>query len=98
MYERRCKEELEIKKDSPNTPTAKDVSSVSSPFQSPPVEEMPSRNLQLANQPMNLETAAQFASLVAARHIDMSSREFKHLNINRIREQSTASHLGLEEI
>jgi len=94
-YERRCKEELEIKKAAPNTPTAKDVAS---PTKKPTTEEMPSRNLQLANQPMNLETAAQFASLLAARHIDMSTRDFTHLNINRIREQSTASPHGLEEI
>jgi hypothetical protein len=47
---------------------------------------------------MNLETAAQFASLLAAKHIDMSTRDKQHLNINRIREQSTASPHGLEEI
>lgn len=95
MYERRCKEELEIGKETPNTPTAKDVSTKSP--KKTPVQDR-STNLHLVNQPMNLETAIQFASLVAARHIDTSTRDFTHLNINRIREQSTASPHGLEEI
>lgn len=94
MYERRCREEVEITKASPNTPTAKDVLSPAKKS----AQEMPSRNLHLANQPMNLEAAVQFASLVAARHIDTSTRDLTNLNINRIREQSTASPHGLEEI
>lgn len=96
MYERRCKEELESLKPAPNTPTAKDVTISSTPNNA--TDNMPSRNLHLSNQPMNLETAAQFASLLAAKHIDMSTRDNQHLNINRIREQSTASPYGLEEI
>jgi hypothetical protein len=96
MYERRCKEELESLKPAPNTPTAKDVTISCTPDNA--IQDMPSRNLHLSNQPMNLETAAQFASLLAAKHIDMSTRDKQHLNINRIREQSTASPHGLEEI
>eukprot|EP00557_Chaetoceros_sp_GSL56_P010818 CAMPEP_0176481640 /NCGR_PEP_ID=MMETSP0200_2-20121128/2934_1 /TAXON_ID=947934 /ORGANISM="Chaetoceros sp., Strain GSL56" /LENGTH=989 /DNA_ID=CAMNT_0017877871 /DNA_START=179 /DNA_END=3145 /DNA_ORIENTATION=- len=97
MYGRKCKEEAEIRKPTPDTPTAKNVSL--SFFSDDATKSLPpSRNLHLANQPMNLETAAQFASLVAARHIDMSTREMSYLNINRIREQSTASPHGLEEI
>ncbi len=109
MYERRCKEELESKKDAPklNTPTAKDVGGGSAfsmeghgeDEEDDGEEEKYSRDLKLANQPMNLETAAQFAGLVAAKHIDMSTRGFTYLNINRIREQSTISLAGgLEEI
>jgi hypothetical protein len=97
MYDRKCREEVEIRKPSPDTPTAKNVSI--SFFSDDATKSLPpSRNLHLANQPMNLETAAQFASLVAARHIDISTREIPYLNINRIREQSTASPHGLEEI
>jgi hypothetical protein len=98
MYDRKCREQLERHKPTPDTPTAKDIPI--SFFSDDLTKDLPSssRNLHLANQPMNLETAAQFASLVAARHIDMSTRNLTYLNINSIREQSTASPHGLEEI
>lgn len=96
MYERRCKEEIETAKTTPNTPTAKDIDP--SPIVNEEKKKLPKRDLELANQPMNLETAAQFASLIAAKHIDMSTRDNKHLNINKIRDQSTASQDILLEI
>ncbi len=93
LYERRCREEIEKQEAS----TAADISSPLTPSPKKSNSE-PDRNLHLANQPMNLETAAQFASLIAANHINMSTRDLTHLNINRIREQSSVSSHGLEEI
>lgn len=100
MYARKCNEELEVQKPLADTSTAKDIAHFlsSSSDDTATMRVSPTRNLHLANQPMNLQTAAQFASLVAARHVDMSTRDMTHLNINRIREQSTASPHGLEEI
>lgn len=92
MYERKAQEEIDSTQVVGNTQTL-DVQSPP-PVQSPKV----SRNLKLANQPMNIETAAQFACLVAARHVDTSTRDCSHLNINTIREQSSVSVHGLEEI
>eukprot|EP00552_Chaetoceros_brevis_P000126 CAMPEP_0197740874 /NCGR_PEP_ID=MMETSP1435-20131217/25541_1 /TAXON_ID=426625 /ORGANISM="Chaetoceros brevis, Strain CCMP164" /LENGTH=107 /DNA_ID=CAMNT_0043330721 /DNA_START=51 /DNA_END=374 /DNA_ORIENTATION=- len=96
MYERRCKEEIE-KNDAEAATVAVQATPPSKAKRSDE-NDVPSRNLHLANQPMNLETAAQFASLVAARHIDMSTRNLTHVNINRIREESSVSAHGLEEI
>lgn len=92
MYMRRSEEELE--RANANVVSSPLPSQHQNILNSPKV----SRNLNLANQPMNLETAAQFASLVAARHIDMATRDASYLNINMIREQSSVSTHGLEEI
>jgi sugar/nucleoside kinase (ribokinase family) len=92
MYERKCEEEIErLQKELASVDAMEENNSDSTPLE-------PTVDLHLANQPMALETAAQFASLVAARHIDMSTRDTKNLNINRIREASCVSSYGLEEI
>lgn len=62
------------------------------------VGETLSRNPYLVNRSMNLEQAAQFACLVAARHVDMSTRDSSHLDITALIEESIVSHSGLEEI
>lgn len=102
MYERKCKEDLESI-DEQNASVAKlnDVSqSIKSTKSSETKsdEDMLSRNPSMVNRSMALETAAQFASLVAARHIDMSTRDFLHLDIGKLLEESIVSQHGLEEI
>ncbi len=97
MYERKASEErstLQNENSKTIDTTVGSPSIVASPLQSPKM----SRNLNLINQPMNLETAAQFASLVAAKHVDTATRDADYLNINTIREQSSVSAHGLEEI
>lgn len=89
LYREKCEEEKERQLKGPILSPDLDTSSRT-------IE--PTVDLHQANQPMNLETAAKFACLVAARHIDMSARDAKHLNINRIREESSVSSEGLEEI
>jgi hypothetical protein len=96
LYERmadeeKCKSQDEAAGDDVlNAPDSPSVATLQSPKMR--------RNLNLINQPMNLETAAQFACLVAARHVDTATRDCSHLNINTIREQSSVSAHGLEEI
>ena len=84
-----------------------DSTTLTPPLQPPPQphdndatmeEDKPSRNLFLANRSLNLETAAQFACLVAANHIDASTRDLPHLDINSLLERSMFSPHGLEEI
>ena len=56
------------------------------------------RNLYMTNRSLNLESAVQFASLVAAQHIDMNTRELPHIDINQLLQRAINHHNGLEEI
>jgi hypothetical protein len=70
-------------------------------YMNDPMEEInedENRNLYLANKALNLESAAQFASLVAAHHIDVSTRDLDHLDISTLLERSMIFPHGLEEI
>ena len=96
MYERKAKEEMAKMEEEAAAQAFKEE--YLSDLDSFPASPEISRKLNLVNQPMNLETAAQFASLVAARHVDTSTRDCSHLNINTIKEQSSVSAHGLEEI
>ena len=52
----------------------------------------------MANRALNLESAAQFATLVAAYHIDVSTRDSDHLDVGSLLERSMFIPSGLEEI
>jgi sugar/nucleoside kinase (ribokinase family) len=56
------------------------------------------RNLYMTNRSLNLESAVLFASLVAAYHIDIHSRERKHIDMLQLLERSMVFPTGLEEI
>ena len=56
------------------------------------------RNLYMTNRALNLESAVLFATLVAANHIDVSTRDLKHIDVIRLLEQSMIFPHGLEEI
>jgi len=47
------------------------------------------RNVYMTNQSLNLEAAAQFASLVAAYHIDVTTRDRKHIDVNQLIDRAT---------
>ena len=103
MYDRKCKEEVE--NSDGEKPASLKIEKTLTEDKSNAVvkeeevdEDMLSMNPSLTNRSMTLETAAQFASLVAARHVDMSTRDFLHLDINTLLEQSIVSQHGLEEI
>mmetsp|Transcript_35225 Transcript_35225/g.81488 ORF Transcript_35225/g.81488 Transcript_35225/m.81488 type:complete len:592 (-) Transcript_35225:168-1943(-) len=56
------------------------------------------RNLYLANRALNLESAAQLASLVATHHIDIGTRDKNHLDVGALLERAMIFPHGLEEI
>ena len=56
------------------------------------------RNLYMTNRALNLESAVLFASLVAAHHIDVSTRDLSHIDVIRLLERSMIFPHGLEEI
>ena len=93
LYERRAKEENDDQKDEPpsalvRAPSADEVG-----------EERPDqRKIYMTNRSLNLESAVQFAGLVAAQHIDVSARHKHHVNINELLEKATVVPAGLEEI
>lgn len=57
-----------------------------------------SRNQYMTNRSLNLESAVQLASLVAAYHIDMSTRDRPHLDVSQLLERSMYFPAALEEI
>ena len=107
MYERRAAEENEA--DAENEMSVRvqnDMEALdstqqlySSPSRSRDTEdEQNPRNLYMTNRSLNLESAVLFASLVAAYHIDMSTRDRKHVDMLQLLERSMVFPTGLEEI
>jgi len=58
----------------------------------------PSRNIYMTNRALNLESAVQFASLVASHHVDTATRDLTHLDVTRLLERALTLPEGLEEI
>lgn len=56
------------------------------------------RNLYMTNRSLNLESAVQFASLVAAYHIDVATRDCSHIDVSQLVERSLVVSSSLEEI
>ena len=56
------------------------------------------RNLYMTNRSLNLESAVQFASLVAAYHIDVATRDRTHIDVSQLVERSLVVSSSLEEI
>ena len=56
------------------------------------------RNMYMTNRSLNLESAVLFSSLVAAYHIDMSTRDRKHIDMLQLLERAMVFPTGLEEI
>jgi len=57
-----------------------------------------SPNRFMANRSLNLESAAQFATLVAAHHINVRTRDSDHLDLSSLLERSMIVPDGLQEI
>lgn len=100
MYERKAMEENEA--DAENAMSIRvmdDMEALDSTkeLHSPSQDENP-RNLYMTNRSLNLESAVLFASLVAAYHIDMSTRDRKHIDMLQLLERSMVFPTGLEEI
>jgi hypothetical protein len=56
------------------------------------------KNVYMTNRALNLESAVQFASLVAAHHVDVSTRDELHIDVSRLSDRSLIIQEGLEEI
>jgi len=56
------------------------------------------RNMYMTNRSLNLESAVQFASLVAAYHIDVSTRDRQHIDVSQLVDRATVVSGRLEEI
>lgn len=56
------------------------------------------RNLYMTNRSLNLESAAQFASLVAAHHVDTSTRDKTHIDVGHLLDRAMIVPSRLEEI
>lgn len=100
MYERKCNEELEDDKPPRAELDLLNLLEPESTLRQSSYESMEdeNRNLYLANRALNLESAAQFASLVAAFHIDVGTRDADHLDMCMLLERAMIFPHGLEEI
>jgi myo-inositol-1-phosphate synthase len=56
------------------------------------------RSMYMTNRSLTLESAVQFASLVAAYHIDVSTRDRAHIDLSRLVERAMVVSTKLEEI
>jgi hypothetical protein len=56
------------------------------------------RNVYMTNRALNLESAVLFATLVAAHHIDVDTRDLSNIDIIRLLDRSMIFPHGLEEI
>ena len=60
--------------------------------------ETSTKEASISSEALQLESAAQLATLIAAHHIDMSTRESDRIDLGVLLERSTLTYNGLEEI
>ena len=99
LYERRAKEENDedhgdndMSEKVMNDMETLDTSYIES------IEGHTPRNMYMTNRSLNLESAIQFASLVAAYHIDVSTRDRRHLDVSQLIARAMVFPSTLEEI
>ncbi|GKY92819.1 myo-inositol-1-phosphate synthase [Mayamaea pseudoterrestris] len=63
-----------------------------------PRESDTPRSMYMTNRSLTLESAVTFASLVAAYHVDESTRNRQHIDMSKLIERATVVPKGLEEI
>lgn len=98
LYERRAKEENEEVEKESSDPVANALVRAPSVDESG-IEESPDpRKIYMTNRSLNLESAVRFAGLVAAYHIDVSTRDRTHVNLNELLEKAMGVTTTLEEI
>jgi hypothetical protein len=56
------------------------------------------RNMYMTNRSLSLESSVQFASLVAAYHIDTSTRDRTHIDLGQLVDRAMVVSARLEEI
>ena len=70
----------------------------STPRSSPQADAVDDNNRYMVNRALTLESAVQFASLVAAHHVDTSTRNLTHIDVTSLLERAMIFPDGLEEI
>mmetsp|Transcript_16618 Transcript_16618/g.25418 ORF Transcript_16618/g.25418 Transcript_16618/m.25418 type:complete len:134 (+) Transcript_16618:1-402(+) len=96
-YEKKAEDEMEVTEWS--IKMEYDLSALDTPRQNKTTSSpFGDRNIYMANRALNLESAAQFASLVALYHIDTSTRDSTHLDVSTLLERAMIFPHGLEEI
>ena len=99
MYERMVQEENESKVNNEmSLRVMNDIETLDSNKKSSTADPSQKRNKYMTNRALNLESAVQFAGLVASYHIDMSTRNLPHVDVSRLLEKSMVFPAGLEEI
>ena len=97
LYERRAAEENED--DAANETNMKvmtDMETLDTSYIES-IQETP-RNMYMTNRSLHLEAAVQFASFVAAYHVNVSTRDRTHVDISHIIERAMVLPTTLEEI
>jgi pfkB family carbohydrate kinase len=106
LYERRAFEENEVDSNDNNEmsiametldSTLKVDTALKSSSSEPPTVASP-RNLYMTNRSLNLESAVQFASLVAAFHVDTATRDRTHIDVGNLLDRAMIVPSRLEEI
>jgi hypothetical protein len=103
LYERRAMEENDDAGMETNLKVVTDLEKLDVPklekaFSRIDVMEGTPRNLYMTNRSLNLESATRFASLVAAYHIDVSTRDNPHIDVSELIERAIVFPSNLEEI
>jgi myo-inositol-1-phosphate synthase len=102
LYERRAVEANE--EESPNEMSIKvmdDMESLDSTRKMDPSQHtqmISPRNVYMTNRSLSLESSVQFASLVAAYHIDTSTRNRTHIDLGQLVDRAMVVSARLEEI
>jgi myo-inositol-1-phosphate synthase len=100
LYERKAMEENDH--DSDNEMSMKvinDIEAMDTAHQHhEQAEDSLPRNIYMTNRSLNLESAVQFASIIAAYHIDAETRDRNHIDVNLMLEKAMLIPSGLEEI
>jgi myo-inositol-1-phosphate synthase len=97
IYERKAIEENEQgAQNKMSTKVIDDIETLDA-VEIPPLQMTP-RNAYMTNRSLSLEAAVQFASLVAAYHVDVSTRDRLHIDISQLLERAMMISTRFEEI
>jgi hypothetical protein len=102
LYERRAFEENEVDSNDNEMSIAMETLDstlkVDTALKSEPRLVVSPRNLYMTNRSLNLESAVQFASLVAAFHVDTATRDRTHIDVGNLLDRAMIVSSRLEEI
>ena len=101
MYERRATEENDAEQSDASVSMMKDMDRLDSTVKKAGEgkdDQTDPRNMYMTNRSLNLESAGKLASLIAAYHIDASTRDREHIDLSQLLERAMVVTSNLEEI